>query len=180
MYLQTHRGDAFSCSKFNSWLNIPFGILLIQLHNTLNMQEPSNYNSQKEFRKTITLIAGILLLFSGIFLLYIGTAAKGTVDFTTTLIKGKIETGSAGMLAMIAGFIITYLVIHDPKQKSRTADRISAIIRMLLNCNKLALIIGLIVIVLTLPLIFFLESIRLHLTCLIGIIIILIFFTERK
>ncbi|SOD14020.1 hypothetical protein [Pedobacter xixiisoli] len=144
------------------------------------MQEPSNYNSQKEFRKTITLIAGILLLFSGIYLLYIGTSAKGTVDFTTTLIKGKIETGSAGMLALIVGFIIMYLALHDAKENNSTADRISAIIRMLLNCNRLALVIGLLVILLLLPFIYLIEDLRLQILMLIGIIIIMIFMADKR
>lgn len=144
------------------------------------MQEPSNYNSHKEFRKTITLISGILLLFAGIFLLYIGTSAKGTVDFSSNLIKGKIETGSAGMLALFIGLIIVYTAIYEPKDNNRNSHRISAIVKMVLNCNRLVLIIGMIVIISLLPLVYYVETLRLHLIGLIAFIIILIFIADKK
>lgn len=142
------------------------------------MQEPSPYNSQKETRKTTTLIAGILLLFMGTFMLYQGTSAAGIVDFATPLIKGKIETGSAGLLAIFFGFILIYIGNHD-KGEEQTST-VAPIIQMLLACNHLALIISSAIIVVLLILIYLIEPFRPYLLALICLIIVLTFRQDQR
>ncbi len=59
-----------------------------------------------EIRKLIAQIAGLLFGGSGVWLLIDGVQASGTLDITSELLSGKIESGSAGLFLLFLGFLL--------------------------------------------------------------------------
>ena len=62
--------------------------------------------SPKEIRKTIMLIAGILFIVTGIFLIVNQVSASGSIDINSTFVSGKIQSGSAGLFLCFIGFLL--------------------------------------------------------------------------
>ena len=112
-------------------------------------------------------------------MLYTGVSATGTVDFKTTLVTGKIETGSAGLLAMLFGFIIIYSANSNGTNENNLANRFVAVVRMLINCKYIISILGVLIIILLLPLVYLLEPMRIYLIILIGAIFLSILLKEK-
>lgn len=59
-----------------------------------------------EIRKLISQIAGLLFAGAGVWLLIDGVQASGTIDITSEILSGKIESGSAGLFLLFLGFIL--------------------------------------------------------------------------
>jgi hypothetical protein len=61
----------------------------------------------KEVRKLIILIAGILFVFFGIYLMVNQVVTTGSIDISSSLITGKIQSGSAGLFIAFIGLIMS-------------------------------------------------------------------------
>lgn len=112
-------------------------------------------------------------------MLYHGITTSGAVDFKTTFINGKMETGSAGFLAVIVGAIIIYLANKNP-DKSTSNNSPGGVATVLFNSKQLVSILSFVVILTLILLIYFLEPIRIYLIGLIGFIIYWNFRTDSQ
>ena len=63
-------------------------------------------STQHETRKTIALVAGIVLTFAGAVLLVKGVLGGATIDIIAGLVGGRIELGSAGVLLCFFGVTV--------------------------------------------------------------------------
>ena len=60
--------------------------------------------------RAISSLSAFILICSGIYMCFEGLSATGIIDLNTTLISGKIETGSLGLLAMLLGVVIILFI----------------------------------------------------------------------
>ena len=66
----------------------------------------------KEIRKLIALLSGIGLEIAGIILLLNQVQSTGIIDISSSIISGKIQSGSAGLLLCFLGlFVIIFSII---------------------------------------------------------------------
>lgn len=63
-------------------------------------------STQHETRKTLALLAGIVLTCAGAVLLFKGVQGGATIDIIAGLVGGRIESGSAGVLLCFLGVIV--------------------------------------------------------------------------
>lgn len=80
----------------------------------------------------LAVIAGLLFFAAGIVLLWRGIAAHGTVDFSTFLVSGRIESGSAGLFIMFFATVIVVAALRPPRlTAARALPRAGAFTRQI-------------------------------------------------
>lgn len=76
-----------------------------------------------EVRKLVALIAGILFMVIGIILIVAQIQATGNVDITSSVINGKLQSGSAGLFICFFSLLIILSSIFFTKSNNQaTAD----------------------------------------------------------
>lgn len=72
--------------------------------------------------RAASLLCAFVLICSGVYMCRAGLSANGSIDLSTTLLKGKIETGSLGLMALFLGvFIVVTLNLDRLRPKGRYA-----------------------------------------------------------
>jgi|GEM_PF-5806335 len=70
----------------------------------------------QEIRKMLILLTGIVLEFAGVIVLWKETKTTGSIDISSSLISGKIETASAGLLLCFIGLFAMAISVLSGKQ----------------------------------------------------------------
>jgi hypothetical protein len=64
------------------------------------------YLLEKLNTRAFSMLCAIILICSGAYMCFIDLNVKGVIDIKSTIVEGKIETGSLGLMAMFLGVII--------------------------------------------------------------------------
>lgn len=72
----------------------------------------------KEVRKTVGLIFGLGFVVWGAMMMMNNISAKGTIELKTSIMEGKMESGSAGLFLAIIGLFITAFSMLKAEESS--------------------------------------------------------------
>jgi ABC-type Fe3+ transport system permease subunit len=76
-----------------------------------------------DIRKLIALFAGIIFMFIGIVMVFNQIQATGSIDLSTTIISGKIQSGSAGLFICFLSIILILFSILPGKIMQASKDK---------------------------------------------------------